>query len=104
VSACVLWPEDRVDVTSGRDKLHRFSITDHPEGGKFSCSNCGGAVGTFIPTARMYDIFAGLLDDFTFEPTMHINYGERVLSFPDSLPKFRDMPERSGGSGVLIGD
>jgi hypothetical protein len=52
----------------------------------------------------MYDIFAGVLADFEFQPTMHINYDERVISLPDSLPKFRDMPERAGGSGLMTTD
>ena len=42
------------------------------------------------------------ITDFNFQPTMHINYGERVLSLHDDLPKFRDMPERSGGTGELV--
>jgi hypothetical protein len=59
---------------------------------------------TFLPRGRLYDIFEGVLADFKFQPTMHINYGERVLSIHDHLPKFRDMPERSGGSGELVAD
>lgn len=102
VTACILWPEDRVEFLSGLEKLHRFSITGHAEGGKFSCQVCGGAVCTFVPNGRLYDVFGGVLEDFSFRPTMHINYGERVLSLQDDLPKYRDMPERSGGSGVLI--
>lgn len=57
---------------------------------------------TFLPKGRFYDVFGGMLADFNFEPTMHINYGERVLSLQDDLPKFRDMPERSGGTGELV--
>ena len=59
---------------------------------------------TFLPKGRLYDIFGGVLADFKFLPTMHINYCERVLSIHDDLPKFRDMPERSGGSGELVSD
>lgn len=104
VTACILWPEDRVRFVKGKEKLHRFSITDHPEGGKFSCAVCGGAVCTFIPGARLFDIFAGVLTAFDFQPTIHINYAERVMALPDGLPKYRDMPERSGGSGALIAE
>jgi hypothetical protein len=104
VTACVLWPEDRVRFLSGAGKLLRFSETGHAEGGRFSCQICGGAVCTFLPRGRLYDIFAGVLADFEFQPTTHINYGERVLSIDDGLPKFRDMPQRSGGSGDLVAD
>jgi hypothetical protein len=104
VTACILWPDDRVRFLKGTEKLHRFSVTGHPEGGKFSCQVCGGAVCTFVPSARLYDIFAGVLADFDFRPTIHINYGERVISMHDGLPKFRDMPEHAGGSGTLVGE
>ncbi|MEY8842950.1 GFA family protein [Cribrihabitans sp. XS_ASV171] len=103
VTACLLWPEQSVRFTGGKEHLHRFSISDDPEGGKFSCSVCGGSVCTFLPRKRMYDIFAGVLPGFQFRPAMHINYAERVLSMDDGLPKFRDMPESAGGSGLLIG-
>ena len=102
VTACILWPEDQVKFLSGSEQLHRYSITGHAEGGKFSCQLCGGAVCTFVPKGRYYDVFGGVLADFDFQPTMHINYGERVLSLQDDLPKYRDMPERSGGSGELV--
>ncbi|MBV2360375.1 GFA family protein [Thalassococcus sp. CAU 1522] len=104
VTACLLWPEDRVRFVRGRERMLRFSITEHPEGGKFSCRTCGGAICTFLPKTRLYDVFHGVLVDFDFRPAMHINYAERVLSMPDGLPKFRDMPERSGGTGTLIGE
>jgi hypothetical protein len=52
----------------------------------------------------MFDIFAGVLEAFDFQPTKHLNYAERVIRLPDGLPKYRDMPEHSGGSGVLIAE
>ena len=102
VTACVLWPEAQVTFLQGKEQLHRFSKTGDPEGGKFSCGVCGGAVCAYIPSAQLYDIFGGVLDGFTFAPTMHINYQEHVLRIPDGLPKLRDMPERAGGSGQII--
>ena len=102
VTACILRPEDRVKFSKGNEKMYRFSITGHAEGGRFSCQICGGAVCTFVPKRRLYDIFGGVLADFDFQPTMHINNGERVLSMQDDLPKFREMPERLGGSGDLV--
>lgn len=104
VTACILWPEAQVNIVAGRDQMHRHSNTDHPEGGKFSCKICGGAIGTFLPGSRMYDIFGGVLRDFTFQPSSHINYQERVFDLVDGLPKFRDMPEMVGGSGVMLNE
>lgn len=102
VTACILWPEDRVKFLSGTEKMHRFSITGHAEGGKFSCQICGGAVCTFVPNGRLYDIFGGILTDFNFQPSMRINYGERFISMQDDLLKFGNMPERAGGSDDLV--
>lgn len=102
VTACVLFEHDDVHFVQGLDHVHRFSKKGDPEEGKFSCTRCGGSIGTFIPRTRQFDIFAGLLKDFTFQPTAHINYGEGVLHVRDGLPKFRDMPARAGGSGALM--
>lgn len=102
VTACVLFPEDAVRILEGEEDLLRYQRGATPEDCKMSCRRCGGAVGTFIARVRQYDIFAGVIADFTFESTAHINYGERILDVPDGLPKFRDMPEQAGGSGDMM--
>ncbi len=35
---------------------------------------------------------------------MHVHYGEKVLSVPDGLPKYREMPSSFGGSGEELPD
>ncbi len=102
VTACVLFAEDAVRIVEGGADLLRYQRGSAPEDCKISCQRCGGAVGTFIARVRQYDIFAGIIRDFTFAPSAHVNYAERVLDIPDGLPKFRDMPERAGGSGQMI--
>jgi hypothetical protein len=104
VTACVLFPEDAVRFQDGEDDLLRYQRGSTAEDCRISCRRCGGAMGTFIARVRQYDIFAGVIADFAFAPTAHINYGERIVDIPDGLPKFRDMPERAGGSGELIQD
>jgi hypothetical protein len=35
-------------------------------------------------------------------PKLHVHYQERVLPLPDGLPKFRDLPKETGGSGDTL--
>jgi hypothetical protein len=101
VNAVALWPRDAVRVVAGEDSLRRWSQADS-RAERLSCAGCGGAVGADLPAIGMFDIFAGLVEDLTFEPTHHLNYGNAVLRIADGLPKFEDMPERAGGSGQML--
>lgn len=104
VNTPVLWPREKVRFTAGEDKLRRYSKNGHPEGGTFSCGVCNGFVGVALPEAGLFDIFAGLVSDLDFTPSVHINYENSVLPIRDGLPKFKDMPEDWGGSGELIAE
>jgi hypothetical protein len=33
-----------------------------------------------------------------------VNYGEKVLSIKDGLPKLKDFPKEMGGSGVTLAE
>jgi hypothetical protein len=90
VNAPVLWPRAKVRYTSGA------------EGGMFSCSICNGMVGVYLPEADLFDIFAGLISDLDFKPTIHLNYENAVLPIRDGLPKLKDMPKDWGGSGEFL--
>ncbi|MCJ8351396.1 hypothetical protein [Moritella sp.] len=48
------------------------------------------------------DVPAAVLQDFSFEPTLHVNYKESVLRITDGLPKISDLPKEAGGSGNLL--
>jgi hypothetical protein len=39
-----------------------------------------------------------------FEPSVHLNYAERIVRMQDGLPKLRDFPTHAGGSGVTLPD
>jgi hypothetical protein len=39
-----------------------------------------------------------------YQPTVHVNYGEKVMSVRDGLPKFKDFPKEFGGSGEMLPD
>lgn len=82
--------------------MRRYSKSGHPEGGTLSCGVCNGLVGAVLPEADLFDIFAGLLSDLEFKPTVHINYENSVLPIRDGLPKLKDMPEEWGGSGEFL--
>ena len=53
------------------------------------------------PSLGMTDVPAGNIADFEFQPSIHVNYAERVMSVQDGLPKFAGMPDQSG-NGELI--
>jgi hypothetical protein len=102
VNAPVLWPKAQVRFTLGQDKLRRYSKTDNAEGGVYSCSICNGLVGVHLARADLFDIFAGLISDLDFTPTVHLNYENAVLRIRDGLPKLKDMPEEWGGTGAFV--
>ena len=39
---------------------------------------------------------------FEYQPTLHVHYGEKVLTVRDGLPKFKDFPKDFGGSGDML--
>jgi hypothetical protein len=54
------------------------------------------------PQIGLIDVYAATIPDLSFQPQVHIHYGEKVLSIPDGLPKFKDVPEAFGGSGAQL--
>ena len=53
-------------------------------------------------TYGIIDVYASILDGFTFTPTAHINYSTAVLRVRDGLPKYKDFPDDFGGSGEMM--
>ena len=102
VNTPVLWPLNKVRFVKGEDKLRHYSNTGHAEAGRYSCGVCNGLVGVNLFEAGLFDIFAGLVSDLTFTPTLHINYENAVLRVKDGLPKLKDMPKDFGGSGETV--
>jgi len=45
------------------------------------------------------DVYAAVIPESPFEPSVHVNYQEAVLRMADGLPKLKDMPAEMGGSG-----
>jgi hypothetical protein len=97
VNAFSLWDPQTVKVTKGEDKLATYNKTK-ASFRKF-CKTCGGHVMTDHPQIGLIDVYAATIPDLSFQPQVHIHYGEKVLSIPDGLPKFKDVPSEFGGSG-----
>jgi hypothetical protein len=87
IHAASLWPASNVKVVSGADKLGMF------------CTSCGAPVLVGHPSIGMIDVPAGSIMGFTYNPTLHVHYGEKVMAMRDGLPKFKDFPKEFGGSG-----
>ena len=69
-----------------------------------SCAKCGGNVFTTKPNLGWKVVYPLTLSgsDFSYQPAIHIHYGERVMDINDGLPKFTDVPAEAGGSGAMM--
>ena len=100
VHAATLWPLDSVTFVKGEENLATYKKTERSH--RKHCTNCGGHVINAHSDEGFIDVLAPILKDFPFNPTMHVHYGERILSMPDGLPKYKDVPTEFGGTGDLI--
>ena|SRR3989338_3745171 len=105
-------PKNQFKWTQGEEHIKVYQFSEKFEG--IYCGMCGGytaqqPVGLpFVGSlAVVYDevrnVFAPheALGEF-FRPDNHLNYENRVLDIPDSLPKFLDFPSQFGGSGKMF--
>lgn len=102
VNAFSLWPKDAVTIRRGEDKLAHYA--KHPQSVRNWCTVCGGHVFTDHPEWGLVDVYAAVIEDFEFEPGVHVNYQETVLRIHDGLPKMKDVPEPMGGSGETLAE
>src|SRR5262245_49736951 len=86
--AATLWPTRNVNVVRGADKLAVFKKTEASH--RHFCTACGSPVLIRHPSLGMTDVPAGTVAAFSFQPTIHVHYGEKVLAVRDGLPKFKD--------------
>lgn len=102
VNAFTLWPPDAVSVTRGAALLGAYKKSENSV--RKWCKACGGHVLTEHPSFGLVDVYAAAIPELSFEPMLHVNYGETVLRMHDGLPKQRDFPAEMGGSGTLLAD
>jgi hypothetical protein len=100
IHAATLWPTPKVNVRKGADKLGMVKKTENSH--RHFCTACGAAVLIRHPALSMTDVPAGGIAGLAFQPTLHVNYGEKVLAVRDGLPKFKDFPKEFGGSGETV--
>ena len=90
ITAATLWPQESVKVVKGENHISTFNKTEHTYR-KF-CRKCGGHLMADHPGMGLVDVYAAVLKDFTFEPTLHVHYETKTVSVKDSLPKFKGAP------------
>ncbi len=100
VNAFTLWKPQAVTITRGADKLGSYHKT--PQSHRKWCGTCGGHVLTEHPELDLIDVYAAILPEFDFRPSVHVNYQESVLRIADGLQKLRDIPAELGGSGEQL--
>ena len=100
IHAATLWPTANVNVVKGADQLGLFKKTEASH--RQFCKACGAPVLVRHPAMGLTDVPAGAVSGLAFKPTLHVHYGEKVLSVRDGLPKFKDFPKDFGGSGDTL--
>ncbi len=100
VNGFTLWKPDKLTITEGNEHVGTYHKTEQSHR-KF-CKKCGGHLMTDHPEMGLVDIFSAMLPKLDFTPGLHVHYGEKVLSIPDGLPKFADLPAELGGSGKQL--
>ncbi|WP_346839712.1 GFA family protein [Microbulbifer sp. SAOS-129_SWC] len=100
VNAFTLWKPEAVEVTQGQDKIGTYHKT--PNTYRKWCQVCGGHIFSEHPGMGLTDVYAAVIPDLPYEPTVHVNYQETKLRIRDGLPKLKDFPKEMGGSGILL--
>jgi len=96
VNGFTLWTPENLKITEGAEHVGEYHKTDNSHR-KF-CTRCGGHLMTDHPGMGLVDIYSAMLPELDFQPGLHVHYSEKVLSIPDGLPKFADLPGDFGGT------
>ena len=102
VNGFTLWKPESLEITAGEEHVGAFAGT--PQSNRKFCQRCGGHLVTDHPEMGLVDVFSAMLPSLDFKPGLHVHYGESVLSIPDGLPKFADLPAELGGTGRELPD
>ena len=102
LTAFALWPPASVKITEGANQVGVFKKT--PKATRKWCTACGGHIMTESPQHGFSDVYPVLIPKLAFEPKVHVHYQETVLRVKDGLPKLKDVPATSGGSGEMMSE
>ncbi len=100
VNAFTLWNPDALKMRKGAEQIGTYHKTENSY--RKWCKRCGGHLFTDHPGMKLIDVYAAILPTLHFKPSLHVSYGEKVLSIKDGLPKMKDFPKEMGGSGELL--
>lgn len=100
INSFTLWEPGAVTVTRGADKIAVYQKTENSH--RKWCRECGGHIMTDHPGMKLVDVYAPIIENFRFEPQLHVFYAEKMVSVKDGLPKMKDMPAEMGGSGETL--
>ena len=100
VNAFTLWKPDALKILQGVEHIGTYRKTANSL--RKWCKVCGGHVFTDHPPMKLIDVYAAVLPTLEFKASVHVSYGEKVLSIKDGLPKMKDFPKEMGGSGELL--
>lgn len=100
VNAFTLWKPEAVRVTAGAEHIATFQKTEACQ--RQYCRKCGGHLMAVLPSRGLVDVFATILPTLKFTAARHVNYAETVLPMRDGLPKLKDFPKETGGSGEVV--
>lgn len=102
VNAFSLWHPEALKVTKGADNIGSYNKT--PQSKRQWCKTCGGHIFTDHPDMGLIDVYAAVIEDFPYQPGVHVHYQESVLPIKDGLPKMKDVPSEMGGSGETLSE
>jgi hypothetical protein len=112
-----------IEVIKGKLFLGKYSYT--PQVDRYFCRQCSSylmheyrsrqfisalsfpsspssSISSSQPSAKYTAVLAGTLPFFSFEPSLHVKYSQKVLSIPDGLPKYENYPHCWGGNDERI--
>ena len=96
------WPANSVRIAKGEDRIGTFNKTANVY--RRFCKVCGGHVFTDIGPGNSLMVYPNAVPGLAHEPTLHVHYGSKTVSVRDGLPKFKDLPTETGGSGEILPD
>ncbi len=102
INSYSLWKPDQVKIKKGIEDIGIFYKSSHSRR-KF-CKKCGGHLLNDHPDSDLVDVFAVILKNLDFKPSIHVHYDSRTVSVVDGLPKFKDLPKEFNGTGEITSE
>lgn len=105
--------KNKFEITSGKEFVKAFHSP--LKYSRIYCDQCGTKIGITFEDVTEFDVKSVAIYPTHFDitrteeglpeemkPQRHIFYDNRLYDFFDDLPKFVDMPENFGGSGLQL--